>query len=225
MRQDVIEFRRILLRWHPSNYRDYPWRQTDNPYHILIAELMLRRTRADQVVPVYEEFIKRYPTPLDLDNSEDNDVAEIVYSLGLEWRVPAFKNVVRELGEQYDYQVPDSRDKLIELSGVGEYVAGAILSLAYEKREWIVDTNVARVFKRYFGLDTIKETRRDKQVIEIAKVYANTDQVRDANLAILDFAAIVCKARNPECRNCQANSICVYFSGSRNGVDRVSSNR
>ena len=212
--EDVQYLRRILLHWHPSNFRKFPWRHTDNPYHILIAELMLRRTRADQVVPVYDEFIRKYPTPRVLDCADHLQVAEIVFPLGLAWRVPAFKDVVRELGEKHDYQVPATREDLIALPGVGDYVAGAVLSMAFGKREWIVDTNVARVFKRHFSLVTIKEARRDKQIIHLAKEFADTSRVRDANLAILDFAAIVCKASNPECGDCPLNRTCINFLNS-----------
>lgn len=210
---NVTGFRKQLLDWFKNNRRDFPWRNSEDPYEILIAELMLRRTRADQVVPVYEEFLRRYPTPELLDNANEKDVADIVYSLGLEWRVPAFKQVVRELGSKYSYLVPSTREELVELPGVGDYVAGAILSVAYGKREWIVDTNVARVFKRYLGLETINEARRDKQIISLAKEYATSDRARDANLALLDFAALVCKARDPLCDSCVFAKDCKFRAG------------
>jgi len=95
---------------------------------------------------------------------------------------------------------------------VGDYVAGAILSVAYGKKEWIVDTNVARVFQRYYGLKTIKEARRDKQVVGLARAYATGRDPRRANLAILDFAALVCTARKPRCPECPLRRECIFYS-------------
>ena len=207
----IVGFREKLLIWFKNNQRDFPWRKSKDPYEILIAELMLRRTRAGQVVPVYEEFLSLYPTPELLDQANETEVGKVVYPLGLKWRAASFKQVVRELGLRYNYAIPSTREELLELPGVGDYVAGAILSMGYGKREWIVDTNVARVFKRYFGLATIKEARRDKKIIGIAKEFVNSDQARETNLAILDFAALECRSRNPRCGTCLLKKTCAYF--------------
>ena len=204
--------RQTLLRWFRKHARKYPWRETDDPYQVLIAELMLRRTQADQVKPVFEEFIEEFPDARSLDEADEHRVAELVYPLGLNWRTPAFKKVVREVGEKYGYQIPETREELTGLTGVGDYVAGAVLSVAYGKKEWIVDTNVARVFQRYYGLETIKEARRDKQVVGLARAYATGRDPRRANLAILDFAALVCTARKPRCPECPLRRECIFYS-------------
>ncbi|MBI4595083.1 MAG: hypothetical protein HY730_01745 [Candidatus Tectomicrobia bacterium] len=94
---------------------------------------------------------------------------------------------------------------------MGDYVAGAVLSIAYFKKEWIVDGSIVRVFKRYFGIKTSKEGRRDKQVIRIAQEYASTNNARRANLGILDFAALVCTAKNPRHNLCPLQDTCHHF--------------
>ena len=208
----ISSLRQTLLRWFRKHARKYPWRETSDPYQVLIAELMLRRTQADQVKPVFEEFIEEFPDARSLDEADERRVAELVYPLGLNWRTPAFKKVVREVGEKYGYQIPETREELTGLTGVGDYVAGAILSVAYGKKEWIVDTNVARVFQRYYGLKTIKEARRDKQVVGLARAYAAGRDPRRANLAILDFAALVCTARKPRCPECPLRRECIFYS-------------
>ncbi len=95
---------------------------------------------------------------------------------------------------------------------MGDYVAGAVLSIAFGKKEWIVDSNVARVFKRYFGLETIKEARRDKQVIAISNVYVDCHEPRDANLALLDHSALICRPGKPLCLECPISTGCVFYT-------------
>ena len=167
----IRKFRKKLLRWFNENKRNYSWRETSDRYKVLIAELMLRRTKADQVAKVYSKFIEKYPDVKSLNYASVDDINEIAYSLGLHWRRNSFVGVARESIESYDGKIPDEREDLKKFPGVGDYVAGAVLSLASNKKEWIVDSNVVRVFKRYFGIETTKEGRRDKHVIALAKAY------------------------------------------------------
>jgi A/G-specific adenine glycosylase len=210
--REISLFRRKLLRWFDRNGRRYPWRETQDPFRILIAEMMLRRTRADQVKAVYEQLFSEYPDVKTLANAEDKRIKEILYPLGLRWRNPAFILVAREIEEKYGGRVPDARDELTKLPGVGEYVAGAVLSVGYGKKEWMVDSNVVRVFRRYFGIRTSTEGRRDKHIIEMAKRYVICKDPRRTNLSILDFAALVCTTRNPACKKCPLKRRCKYIN-------------
>lgn len=204
-------FRDKLLRWFNRNKREYPWRRTRDAFKILIAEMMLRRTKANQVKPIYKQLFREYPNVEDLAKAENEKIEKILYPLGLKWRTSAFGRVAREVKEKYHCKVPESREDLIALTGVGEYVAGAVLSIAHGKKEWIVDSNIVRLFRRYFGTQTSKEGRRDKHVIEMAKMYASCKNPRKANLAILDFAALVCTPRTPECKRCPLKKECLYI--------------
>jgi len=208
--REISLFRAKLLRWFNRNERKYPWRDTSDPFRILIAEMMLRRTRADQVKPVYEQLFLEYPDVESLADAEVEKIEEILYPLGLRWRTPAFSLVAKEIKEKYGSRVPETRDELRKLPGVGEYVAGAVLSIGYGKKEWMVDSNIVRVFKRYFGIETSREGRRNKHVIEMAKLYVNCKDPRKANLAILDFAALICTSRNPACKKCPLEIECRY---------------
>lgn len=209
-RKDINIFRRKIIKWYKKNGRAYPWRETDDPFRILIAEMMLRRTKADQVVPVYERFLKEYPDVDSLALAKQEALEEILYPLGLKWRIPAFRMVAREVREKYQSRIPETREELTSLPGVGEYVAGAVLSIAYGKREWLVDSNIVRIFKRYFGIKASKEGRRDKHVIEIAKIYASGKDPGRATMGILDIAALVCKPANPDCERCPLIDRCHY---------------
>lgn len=208
----ISYFRAKILSWFKKNKRSYPWREAEDPFRVLIAEMMLRRTKADQVKPVYDSLFKEYPDVEKLAGAENEKIEKIVYSLGLRWRTPSFGLVARELRERYHCRVPDNREELKKLTGVGDYVAGAVLSFGYGKREWIVDNNIVRLFQRYFGIKTSREGRRDKHVIEMAKRYVLCRNPKKANYAILDFTALVCKPRNPECEKCPLKKDCIHVT-------------
>lgn len=208
--ENISLFRKKIIRWFNKNGRSYPWRETRDPFRVLIAEMMLRRTKADQVKAVYERLFAQYPDVQSLAGGRNKSIGKILYPLGLKWRMPAFTLVAREIKRKHESTVPETREELKSLPGVGEYVAGAVLSLAYAKKEWIVDSNIVRLFRRYFGIKTSKEGRRDRHVIEVAKIYASGRNPRKANLAILDFTAVVCTPRKPDCEKCPLRTNCHY---------------
>jgi len=208
--RNIVYFRQKLLHWFRVNGRKFPWRETRNPWEILIAEMMLRRTKANQVEKVYREFIKHFKTPRSLLRGSPNKIKTILNPLGLNWRQQNFFDLAKVLVNEFDSNIPTTREELKRLPGVGDYVAGAVLSVGFGKREWIVDSNVVRVFKRYFNLKTSNEARRDKFVIELAKEYIMTTKPKAANLAILDLSALICKPLNPCCQECPVKIGCKY---------------
>lgn len=149
--KEIYKFRNYILKWFKKNKRDYPWRETDDPFRLLIAEIMLRRTNADQVKNVYIELFNKYPDSYSISKADTKDIEEILYPLGLRWRVPSIISVAQQIQEKFNGKVPHIRNELIKLPGVGDYVAGAVLSMAFNEKEWIVDSNIVRLFKRYFG--------------------------------------------------------------------------
>ncbi|MGB9748148.1 MAG: hypothetical protein ACPLXM_14575 [Bacteroidales bacterium] len=207
-REEIAIFRKKIVSWFKKNGRVYPWRETGDPFRVIVAEMMLRRTKANQVVPVYERFFREFPDVETLAKADQEDVEKILYPLGLKWRIPAFTMMAREVVEKYHSGIPDNREELASLPGVGEYVAGAVLSMAYGKNEWLVDSNIVRIFKRYFGIKTSKEGRRDKHVIEIAKIYASGKDPRRATMGILDITALICKPGKPICKRCPLRRRC-----------------
>ena len=209
----VVYFRVRLVEWAESHRRLFPWRATEDPFAVLIAEIMLRRTRADQVIPVYQRFMARFPTPGALAGAEPQVVADTVRPLGLTWRVPAFQLLARVLTDATNQQgVPEDRGQLQELSGVGDYVAAAVRMFAFNLPDTLVDTNTVRVAARYFGFSYHAESRRNSEVrTAVARLHDRT-QPRRSGQALLDFAALVCRARGPRCGECPMSVRCVYFS-------------
>jgi len=211
--RDITDFRQLLLLWFERHGRRYPWRETRDPLSVLVAEVMLRRTRADQVTGVYERVIAAYPDVRSLASAPSEEIERMVASLGLRWRSPAFKRLAEVVRDKHGGRVPATRGELLDLPGVGDYVAGAVLSIALGKPEWMVDSNVVRVFARYFGMVTTKEGRRDRHVVETAKAYVSCEDPRRANLAVVDLGALVCTSRNPDCGACPLADGCTHAAG------------
>lgn len=204
-------FRRRIRAWGRVNSRDFPWRAKRQPYEVLVAEMMLRRTQAKQVVPVYERFLSRFPRVETLAQANEGEVALILRPLGLAWRVPAFRAMAKQVVTSHGGEVPTERESLMALPGVGAYVADAVRCLALNLPGPIVDTNTVRVAGRYFGFAYDAQSRRRASVR--AAVYALVEKVdsRASNLALLDFAAAICTARTPKCRSCPVRERCKSF--------------
>lgn len=169
---------------------------------------MLRRTRAEQVAPVFTRFMARFPDARSLSGATEGKVEDIVRPLGLAWRVPAFRLMARALVERHGGNVPADRDQLLALPGVGDYVAAAVLALAFDLPAMLVDTNTVRVAGRYYGFHYHAESRRNRQVRDqVARLFDPT-QPRTSARAVLDFASMVCRARLPLCGACPVLEHC-----------------
>jgi A/G-specific adenine glycosylase len=131
--------------------------------------------------------------------------------LGLAWRIPRFKEMAKALVEKFNGVVPERREELTALPGVGDYVSGAVLSIPFQKPEWVVNSNIVRLFRRYFGIQNSSEGRRDAHVIELAKRFTSKRRSRETTLAILDFTALVCTPALPRHDICPLKGNCVYF--------------
>lgn len=203
--------RRRILLWYSQNKRDFPWRHTKDPYKIMIAEFMLHRTRAEQVVPVYQDFIKKYPDVDSLADADPVEVSNVTENLGLHWRGRHFVNSALFIRNNFRSRMPDSRDKLLSVPGIGEYVAGAILTVVFNKKEWVVDSNIARFLNRFYNLKLSGEIRRKREIIEMSRRFYQTTRAGQLTFALLDFTAMVCKPVKPACYFCTIKRKCIYW--------------
>ncbi len=221
-------FHRNLLKWYKENKRDFPWRYCKDSYKILVSEILLQQTDAPKVCPVYKRFIKRYPNGAKLQNASISDTTNILKGLGLYYRARRLVSIGKYLSNFYQGQVPSTKNELLKMKGVGEYVASAVLCFGFNKRVPIVDSNIVRLFQRIFGYRSSKKRPRDDiSLWRLAELLLPDKNVRDFNYALLDFSALVCTARNPRHENCPLKSICKYFkkrAGKQNpvGVDLFS---
>jgi len=202
------EFVRRLLRWFRENGRNYPWRQSTDPYRVLMAEIMLQRTKADQVLPVYLSFIERFPTPRALAMAPPDEIRKVFASLGLMWRAERVMKLGAVLMSDHRGRVPDTREELLSLPGVGEYAADAVLCFAYGRNVAVVDANVCRVIGRVFGLKPRGEARRDPRYRSIVQGMIPGERARESNWALIDLASLICPPRNPKHMECPLLKIC-----------------
>ena len=202
----IAYFRKKLLTWEKENFVNFPWRFCDNKWHSLAVEIMLQRTKAEQVLPVFLDFCNKYPKPDKYYKSRAN----IFNSLGLQQRNKDFKAFAKILIEK---SIPESKEELIKLPGIGEYVASAYLSLHQNKRAIIIDSNVVRLYGRFFGFDTDGETRRKKWFISLSQELTPKRSFYLYNYSLLDFPRSVCKIK-PNCTKCILKKKCAYFNKS-----------
>lgn len=198
-------FRKKLVKWEKENFVKFPWRFCTNKWHCLAVEIMLQRTKAEQVVPVFIDFCIKYPKP---ENYYNDKSANIFNSLGLQQRNKEFILLSKYL---INNQIPDKKEELLELPGVGEYVASAYLSLHKNKRSVIIDSNVVRLYARFFGFEYNGETRRKKWFIELAEELTPHRTFYFYNYGLLDLPRNVCKTK-PVCNVCPLKLKCVYHN-------------
>jgi len=206
-------FNKAVLSWFKKNGKKYPWRNEEDPYRILIAEIMLQRTRVSQVLPVYQEFIKKYPDINSAAKAEVKQISTYVKKLGLFWRSKLIKEMITYLLKTKGGKIPSERNELLKIPGVGDYIADAMVSFAFNGRRTIIDSNVVRLVTRFFGIEKIGEMRRNKKFINFCQeLTANTtaSDVKRFNWGLIDFAAEVCKS-SPLCGKCPLSEKCYYF--------------
>lgn len=205
-------FVRDLVEWGRENYREFPWREEDrSPYEVFIAEMLLRRTSAEAVEPVYREFLDRYPDLNSLSSADRDELADLLQPLGLHnKRAKALRDITSQLVFS---GIPDTEDELLELPHVGPYVANATLCFGYGQRQPIVDANVARIYSRVFDIDVMEDQlHEDDYLWDFAESLLPEESYRDYNLALLDFGAEVCTSQSPECDTCPVNEMCKYYT-------------
>lgn len=201
-----------ILKWGKKNLRNYPWRNNlDNSYNILIAEVMLHRTRADQVKPIYEYFINKYPNFVSIANSSQEDIIKDLHQLGLNWRSVQLYKMAKEIQEKYDGVIPNDLEKLTELPGVGPYIGSAILCFVYDENIAVLDTNIVRVIGRLFGMKIRDSSRKSKEFKSIMADLISYGEPRKFTLSLIDFAASICKSSKPRCDICSLKNICNYY--------------
>ena len=202
-------FRRQLLRWYDAHGRDLPWRNTDDPYHILVSEVMLQQTQVDRVLPKYAEWLGKYPSLAVLADSPIEDVADTWRPLGYNIRPRRLHAIARESVARFGGTLPSDEETLLSFKGIGAYTAGAIRSFAFRERAAILDTNVARVlFRVFIAKGDPKAHAMKKRLWAISAALVPIKRAFDFNQALMDFGATLCTARKPACQTCPMKRQC-----------------
>jgi A/G-specific adenine glycosylase len=205
-------FQRRLLAWYRIHQRDLPWRKTRDPYKILVSEIMLQQTQVDRVVPKYREFLRRYPSVKALAKARTTELRRLWYPLGYNVRPLRLRRIAQRALRDHGGMIPGSYEGLLAMDGIGRYTAGAVLSFAFKQDAPIVETNVARLLSRYFGLGLrAPDGRARRRLWQLASEVIPEGQGYLINQAMMDFGATVCTARAPRCPTCVLRRTCRSF--------------
>lgn len=204
-----MEFSNSLIKWYLQNKRDLPWRYTVNPYPIWLSEIMLQQTRVAQGLPYFMAFMETFPTIFDLANAEEEQVLKLWQGLGYYSRARNLHATAKYIATELKGDFPPNYNQLLQLKGVGEYTAAAIASFAYNEPVAVVDGNVFRVLSRYFNMDNdISDGKTKKEFQILAQELLPNDKAALFNQAIMEFGALQCVPKNPDCENCILSSSC-----------------
>jgi A/G-specific adenine glycosylase len=213
---DVIEkkiefFRRKVVDFYLTQGRKWPWRETRDPYVVLITELLLQKTTAKQVVKVFSSFFFKFPNIETLAKARETDIEAIIGDLGLRKRAGFLKELAQCVVEEFGGKIPNTLEDLMKLKGVGLYTANAVRSFAYGMCVPVVDRNVARVLRRFFGLEGGKPAYADRELWKFAEKIMPTSACREFNYGLIDLGAMICTSREPQCSRCPLRPECAYF--------------
>jgi A/G-specific adenine glycosylase len=179
---------------------------------VLIAEILLQQTNVHKALPAYLEIIKRWPTPRDLGQARETELESIIRPFGFGYRARTLRTLALELMGKHGGRVPASRGRLLKLPGVGPYIASAVVAFAGNKKQALIDAPISRVLARLFGLPPVPpDAHPSKELREIAELLIAPGYSRRLNLALLDFAATVCKLKKPRCDVCLLRERCDFY--------------
>ncbi|HMK06822.1 MAG TPA: A/G-specific adenine glycosylase [Flavobacterium sp.] len=205
-----MNFTKSLIAWYLQNKRDLPWRNTINPYHIWLSEIMLQQTRVAQGMPYFFAFTTAFPTVFDLANASEEQVLKLWQGLGYYSRARNLHKTAQLVAFERNGVFPDNYNDLLKLKGIGEYTAAAIASFSYNETVPVVDGNVFRVLSRYFDIQTdIANASAKKEFRALAFELMPKDNPAIFNQAMMEFGALQCVPKNPNCAICPLNFGCL----------------
>ncbi|MBL7887094.1 MAG: A/G-specific adenine glycosylase [Flavobacterium sp.] len=209
-----------ITRWYLTNKRDLPWRKTTDPYAIWLSEIMLQQTRVAQGLPYFERFISTFPTVFDLAKADEEQVLKLWQGLGYYSRARNMHKTAQIVVDEFEGIFPPSYKELLQLKGVGEYTAAAIASFSYNEKVNVVDGNVFRVIARYLNVTTdISSATAKKEFVALANELMENRDSALFNQAIMEFGALQCVPKNPNCSSCVLNESCAALQLKR--VDQL----
>ncbi len=204
--------RELVINWYNQKGRNFPWRNTKNPYHILIGEMLLRRTTAAAVSRIYVDFINCYGTPEHLARTRESSIARSLVSIGLQsTRAKQLRQAASIIVNDYDGKIPTSLEALQSLPGVGYYIASAVKIFAFGDAIPLVDGNVIHFLSRVFEMEFSGPS--DVRAWDFVAKFGGS---HDSKLywGIIDLVATTCLRQNPKCSVCPLNNVCAWYTKS-----------
>lgn len=211
-----------VLAWYETNARDLPWRRPDaSPWSILVSEIMLQQTPVVRVLPAWEAWMERWPTPTHLAKEPSGEAVRMWNRLGYPRRALRLHACAVAITEEYDGEVPDDHATLLSLPGIGAYTAAAVASFAYGQRHAILDTNVRRVLARAeTGIEYPPKTQtKAESALAESLLPALPSVAARWGVAVMELGALVCTARAPRCADCPIAGQCAWRLAGRPAYD------
>lgn len=205
-----------LTRWYLVNKRSLPWRDTTDAYIIWLSEIILQQTRVEQGMPYFYRFLERFPDVKTFAAASEDEILKLWQGLGYYSRGRNMLKTARQVVELYNGEFPVRYEQLIRLKGIGEYTAAAIASFSSNEARAVVDGNVYRVLARYFGIEELINSTRGKKLFQqLADEVLNRDHAGLHNQAMMDFGAILCKPKSPDCAVCPVREGCYAYQNNQ----------
>lgn len=221
-----MSFHKKLLDWYKENRRPFPWRENTKPYNVWLSEIILQQTRAAQGLPYYESFISNFPTVEQLAAAKEDHVMKLWQGLGYYSRARNLHATAKTITHQYHGRFPNDFNQIKSLKGIGDYTASAIASICFGQEQAVVDGNVYRVLSRIFGMDQpIDASGAHKIFKEKAQNLIKGAAPGDFNQAIMEFGALQCVPKNPNCQDCIFKNQCIAFQQAKVGLLPVKANK
>jgi len=204
-----MDFSKKLIAWYLENKRDLPWRNTTHPYTVWLSEIILQQTRVAQGLPYFESFLNAFPTVFDLAEANEEEILKLWQGLGYYSRARNLHQTAKTIAIQYNGEFPKSYKELLQFKGVGSYTAAAIASFCYEEPVAVLDGNVFRVLSRYYGISTDISSPKGKTEFNVlANEVMSSQHPSLYNQAIMEFGALQCVPKNPDCTVCVVKDSC-----------------
>jgi A/G-specific adenine glycosylase len=208
-----MNFSQQILEWYGKNKRSLPWRKSKNPYKIWLSEIILQQTKVAQGLPFYNKFILAFPTIKHLANATENEVLNLWQGLGYYSRARNMHFTAKEIAEKYNGIFPNDYEIILKLKGIGTYTAAAISSFAFNLPFAVVDGNVIRLLSRYFGISTAFDSSKGKKEFQLlAQKLLIVETAAENNQAIMEFGALQCIPKSPNCNICPLQNSCFAFN-------------
>ncbi|PID68717.1 MAG: A/G-specific adenine glycosylase [Flavobacteriia bacterium] len=205
-------FSHILIRWYDQHKRTLPWRDVGDPYLVWLSEIMLQQTQVSQGLPYYEKFVRAFPDVFSLAGADEQEVLKLWQGLGYYSRARNLHHTARVVAHEMNGRFPASYKELIRLKGIGDYTASAIASICFDEAVPTVDGNVYRVLSRVFGIKTpINEHKAKTEFKTLAQSLMSAHSPGTFNQAMMEFGALQCTPKNPDCEGCPMIQMCFAF--------------
>ena len=211
---DIEHFCNSLLRWFRGNGRQLPWRDTYDPYHVWLSEVMLQQTQMERGVIYFRRWLQRFPDIESVAKASSLEVLKLWEGLGYYARGRNLHKAAELMVRKYGGEVPRTYEELLQLPGVGPYTAAAIASIAFNHDIPVVDANVERVFARIFDIDKpLKSKGVHAEIVDVAKKLLPSGKGREFNQALMDLGGLICTPKKPDCAICPVSAHCLAYLG------------